>query len=418
MSLLGKDVRVIRNSCAGMIRVRVFLLALVAWAVFVFAVHGTPAFAVNPHGDYSQASKSCASCHSLHSAAGDPITGEATQKELCYSCHDGSASGHNVRARFGESTLGTSTARSFHPVPSGAIKCLDCHTAHEGPVEGNVSSLAAGSTDATSGIAVCGACHGAGSTLSGGNLAGPIAGTPHASVASSESPAGIACVACHEPHASSNADLVRAKLRTESQTTATVTGEPGLCLGCHQDSGGVYDGAKTAAAQKHSTVTSSTKALTAWPGASGTAGGCDGCHEPHGAASGPSYTRDSDEELCRTCHDAASVTYPANYSYRGTGTFSTSGHDGIAPPPIDYVAMLAEGPSFSAWESTTPPTPSSPGASCVRDARVGAADRGRHASYHLTSGDERGLGLPDVPVQVARRNCRPDVYSRDLGGLR
>ncbi|TDB39764.1 MAG: hypothetical protein D9V44_02100 [Actinobacteria bacterium] len=336
-------------------------LAVLCVAVAASVVWPAVAQAANPHGAYTSSSRSCVLCHDLHVADGDTVLNAPSQKLLCYNCHDGSGSTFNAKAEFGESVLGTTTAKSAHPVPTGVMQCADCHTPHAGPTEGNPGSLSAGSAEATSGVAVCGACHGTGSALPGGNLAAPIEGTPHASLTSSASVAGIGCVACHEPHASSNADLVRATLRTESQTTITVTGEPGLCLGCHQDSGGIYAGASAAGAQKHSTVTSSTKALTSWPGASGTAAGCDGCHEPHGTGSGPSYTRVSGEQLCRTCHDDASLTYPAGYSYRGAGTFSGSGHEGITAPGISYISVLAEPPGFAAWESTVPPTPGSPG---------------------------------------------------------
>ena len=346
---------------AGLRRVRLIVGALV-FAVALVVVNPTTALAVNPHGTYSSSSKSCQLCHDLHSADGETILASPSEKLLCYSCHDGTGSSFNTRAAFAESSLGTTTAKSSHPVPSGAMQCASCHTPHEGPSENNIRSLKGGSAEATTGIAVCGGCHGSGSALPGGNLAVPIAGTPHASITSSASAAGIACVACHEPHASSNADLVRSTLRTESQTTVTVSGEPGLCLGCHQDASGEYNGGTLAAIQKHSTVTTSTKALTSWPGASGSAAGCDGCHEPHGTGSGPSYTRVADRALCSTCHDAAALVYPAGYSYRGGATFASSGHNGISSPGINYVSVLADPPGFSAWESTSLPTPSSPGA--------------------------------------------------------
>lgn len=340
-----------------------WVAAILVAILVVIAITSTAATALaeNPHGAYTSSSRSCQSCHDLHSADGEPITRSASEKLLCYSCHDGSGSTADVKTGFGESVLGTTTARSSHPVPAGTMRCSDCHTPHKGPSEGNPMSLSAGSAEATSGIAVCASCHGSGSSLPGGDLASPIGGTPHASLVSSQSVAGIACVVCHEPHASSNADLVRAQIRTESLTTATVTGEPGICLSCHQDASGQYDGSMLAAAQKHTTVTTSTKALTSWPGASGSPAGCDGCHEPHGTGSGQSYTRVSGSELCRTCHDDASLSYPTDYSYRGETTFTASGHQGITAPAVDYVSVLAETPSFAAWESTVPPTPSAPG---------------------------------------------------------
>jgi predicted CXXCH cytochrome family protein len=133
-------------------------------AVALIIANPMAALAANPHGTYSSSSKSCQLCHDLHSAAGDTIIVSPSEKLLCYSCHDGTGSSFNTRAAFAESILGTTTAKSSHPVPSGAMQCASCHTPHEGPSEDNIRSLGFGSADATSGVAVCGGCHGSGST--------------------------------------------------------------------------------------------------------------------------------------------------------------------------------------------------------------------------------------------------------------
>lgn len=105
----------------------------------------------DPHSTYSTSTSLCRDCHDVHGAVGATmIYRRATQKEVCYTCHDGSGSSKNIRAAFGEGTLGSSTKVSYHPVPAsvssrGTITCLDCHAPHrlEGPrhtAPGNTAS--------------------------------------------------------------------------------------------------------------------------------------------------------------------------------------------------------------------------------------------------------------------------------------
>ncbi|MDZ4167024.1 MAG: cytochrome c3 family protein [Coriobacteriia bacterium] len=332
-------------------------LRIVACVIALTAVvgfHGV-AVAFSPHGEFSPDTARCGLCHVPHEAAGPSQTVAETERALCLSCHDGSGSTVDIWREFNEGT------GSSHPVESDVLRCGSCHTPHEGPAEGNPSSLRPGETTATAGIAVCAACHGSGSSLAGGDLAGPITGTPHADVVPSDSPAGIGCRGCHAPHASANASLIRTQVRSSVGETVTVNGEPSLCLACHQSSASLYSGGAVAAAQRHTTVTSSTRALSSWPGSAGEPGGCDGCHEPHGLGSGGRYTREAGDALCETCHAADTLTYPVDYSYRGDATFSSSGHNDIVGPAIEYLTIVADGAEFSAWASASVPSPSEPG---------------------------------------------------------
>ncbi len=120
---------------------------------------------------------------------------------------------------------------------------------------------------------------------------------------------------------------------------------------------------------KHSTVATSTKASATWPGAGQAAGECDNCHEPHGKAGDPKYTRATGVAACTTCHDAAGVSYPAGYSYRGGSAYAVSPHSTSGGVSWDVLHSDSEG--FSAWESTssmTPTTPGDPITSTARDA--------------------------------------------------
>lgn len=330
-----------------------------------FCVTTSAAYAANPHGSYSSSTKTCQSCHDLHAAPGDDVIKGTTEKLLCYSCHDGTGSALNTKAAFGESVIGTTTAKSSHPVPTGALKCAGCHTPHEGPAQNNPSSLKTGSAEATSGIAVCGGCHGSGSGLSGGNLAVPISGTPHASLVASASPARIACLACHAPHASSNTALIATRVVGIEGQSAVVTGTVSLCVGCHVSSSGSYSGAVTALGTPHATTASSTKASVMYPGTAES--NCTGCHEPHNAGSGDRYTRKQDVALCVQCHDASGVTYPTMYSYRGGAAYASTPH-ATSTGVSTWAVLHSDSTGFGAWESTGTPTPPSRGATMTASA--------------------------------------------------
>ncbi|MCE5191366.1 MAG: cytochrome c3 family protein [Actinomycetia bacterium] len=350
-----------------MIRLRALVCVALLAVSFSMAALTQSAYADNPHGSYSSSTKACQSCHDLHAAPSQPVLKGSSEKVLCYSCHDGTGSAYNTKAGFGESTLGTTTAKSFHPVPTGVLKCADCHTPHEGPAQGNLSSLKTGSAEATSGIAVCDSCHGAASELAGGNVAVPIVGTPHESLQASSSPAQIACLACHAAHASANESLVTSRVVSINGESATVTSTVGLCVGCHRLSSGTYSGVQTAMGTQHAKVTTSTKASVTYPGTNES--NCTGCHEPHGTGSGTSYTRKEGAALCEECHDASGVSYPAAYSYRGGSAYAGTPH-ASSTGASSWEIMHSDSQGFSAWESTFAPTPSSRGTTLGADANT------------------------------------------------
>ncbi|MHB8868215.1 MAG: cytochrome c3 family protein [Thermoleophilia bacterium] len=115
----------------------------------------TAATGVTPHGTYSASSNLCRNCHVVHGATGPKIFTEATEKQVCYTCHDGTGSGYNVKTAdttaplswdFGEAVIGVSTQRSYHPVPTSlthtwvdgtttntgvTMQCSNCHNAHD-----------------------------------------------------------------------------------------------------------------------------------------------------------------------------------------------------------------------------------------------------------------------------------------------
>lgn len=120
----------------------------------------TVAGSTDPHYFYSTSTNLCRACHRVHNAsASAKLYRKATQKEVCYTCHDGTGSNFNIRAAFGEQTLGSSTKVSYHPIPNavstrGTILCTDCHSPHllDGPSHTAPTNQASNSLRGTWGV--------------------------------------------------------------------------------------------------------------------------------------------------------------------------------------------------------------------------------------------------------------------------
>jgi len=311
----------------------------------------------NPHGGYGILTARCLLCHDLHDGGlEEALLARETLVELCYACHDGTGSLYDIQSSFEVTGAGASR----HPVPESVLDCADCHTPHEGPAEGNLMSLSAGDTGASTGTDVCAACHGPASALPGGDVATAIGGSPHDTAVVSDSAVGISCEGCHEVHGSTNESLLRSVLTRADSSTVEVGSTDALCLGCHTDASSAYPGANVASASPHSVVTSSAKAATTYPASGAEAGECVNCHEPHGTPGEQDYLRASKDDLCYDCHDAEGVVRPAGYSYDGVAAMGSSAHSvietGLAASSVSYGSG-----NFQVWESTVQPTPSAPG---------------------------------------------------------
>ncbi len=355
------------------------------------ALAATPAFAANPHTGLSPSTDQCKSCHAGHgSPSSSSLLTESDQKALCYVCHDGTQSAYNVQQEFGDRADGSSSKASRHPVSPGQLECSGCHTPHRGPLEGNPMSLAAGASDETTGNAVCGSCHGAGSSLPQGDMMTNYVGTAHDTSMSASETGGssIKCLACHEPHGSDNTALIATTVRSLSGETRTVsvnasTGSTPLCVGCHDTSDGTFGGGAAYMGTPHSSATTSTVASVNFPGTTGDPGDCDNCHSPHGTGK-PHMARAAGDDLCYGCHDAAGTTKPAGYSYQGKSAYQGSGHATMNAGDIPQVVSLtASSTDFQAFESTQAPTPSSPGTpmTAEKTQRLVSVD----SSYAVTS---------------------------------
>jgi predicted CXXCH cytochrome family protein len=335
---------------------------------------------IQPHGTNPTKTDYCTGvCHDLSSGPGSGVRLEARDSAVCYNCHgntthtDGpaGATGDNVEGSFYQCDGQTTPASaSTHPVAEGDLYCTTCHNPHGDPAKtlGLLRSYDAITGKAvTSGEAYCWSCHGAVKnrkidqlvpgyyTRSDGDKKTYLMGTAHAAVESTGS-SGSVCATCHAPHGSANGSLIKAG---EINGQSVTGNDASLCLACHDAPVGAYAGETMYQGTLHGTVSSSTAAATVLASSGASAGGCQNCHDPHGTANADYLVKPS-SELCAGCHDAAGLTYPADYSYRGPTAFDGSGHSSITRS-LTRVSLDPTGDGFAAWESAVEPTPSSPG---------------------------------------------------------
>lgn len=130
-------------------------------------------------------SVSCIDCHSPHHAKEEQFLLVKSQPQLCYGCHQ------EIKQQFN---------RPFHHrVNEGLVQCNDCHNPHGGFLTRQLRETSAQDL-------VCFKCH--------ADKAGPFV--------NEHEPIKVeGCVACHMPHGSSNARLLK---RAEVNL---------LCLECH-----------------------------------------------------------------------------------------------------------------------------------------------------------------------------------------
>ncbi len=149
------------------------------------------------HSPHTNADIVCTNCHSIHKPATPRFLLAKTQTELCYSCHPAE------RAAF--------EMPSKHRVNEGVVQCSDCHNPHGAP---NTTVRMGGSTamlqPAFDNEEPCLKCH--------VDKRGPFV-FEHPSVRIE------GCEACHMPHGSMNAKLLRRPVVFT------------LCLECHNGAG-------------------------------------------------------------------------------------------------------------------------------------------------------------------------------------
>jgi DmsE family decaheme c-type cytochrome len=141
-----------------------------------------PDFLRSSHGE---AGLTCLSCHSVHHAATPNFLLTAAQPTLCYRCHA------SVKVRF--------SMPFHHRVPEGLMKCTDCHDPHGTFHPDQLQATADQNL-------ICTKCH--------TETAGPFV-YEHPVVRTE------GCLACHSPHGSPNARLLK------------ISNVNTLCLQCH-----------------------------------------------------------------------------------------------------------------------------------------------------------------------------------------
>jgi predicted CXXCH cytochrome family protein len=261
---------------------------------FETSAHGTDADVAAPNADNGIR---CLACHEAHAADHRLLT-TGDQEELCYSCHSlttpNTSGGSNPEQAFTATPNDTSVADGdpiriyHHPIAQGEqdgasrlAECASCHNPHLADASSaGADSKLADPTDTRSPFEVswldedmnrgnialfCTKCHvspDATSPIPSGpgvpyairlvdDAASDADGTPHDqfSQAGWETAAhtNLACTACHDPHGSSNAWMLRETVvGLDGSTSSTMTGFGALasddwgafeamCVTCHAD---------------------------------------------------------------------------------------------------------------------------------------------------------------------------------------
>ncbi len=367
------------SSCRITLLIIAIALPAIFMAYFINSKYGVTAAVVNnPHGNYAPDTTMCGYCHSGHNALSFSNLILPTQRETCYTCHDGSKSSINVKSQFGETIVGSSVYNSYHPVPSGGQVCTDCHDAHLAP-GATPRLLAIGAGKISSGNAACGVCHGTDSTLPYGDMVSAFVYTPHdTDMNNPASGTGIKCSRCHQPHGSPYKPLLRQNITDQNGLSQAVTGNNNtVCFGCHTEGLRNFKGLSAYNASRHGSTLSSTVALTVYPGTPYAPGMCMNCHEPHGKTGIADYKRAADNDLCIKCHDDSAVIRPPAYSYRGITVYNSIPH-AAATSPAGLVSLYkSNSQGFAAWQSAGSQTPSTAGTATGSFSSLLAKDNSR-----------------------------------------
>lgn len=156
----------------------------------------------------------CLSCHAVHGAAGEHLTRQGTEGELCVACHEGEATaGHTHPMGLTEGRVAVDPEHSELPLDEeGHLSCQTCHAL----VGGTGKALLREGKD---GATLCASCHTGQSRELGGDHA-RLRGDAH-----------IGCLACHDPHGERVGDSL---LGSASSATEA---DPLGCLSCHGPGG-------------------------------------------------------------------------------------------------------------------------------------------------------------------------------------
>jgi predicted CXXCH cytochrome family protein len=296
----------------------VLCLAGAALVATVPAQSQTAAEVSSPHGVLGEG-ETCVSCHPVHAQDNAPGMLAAGQRELCYSCHDGSTTAHDVKSEFG--TEANPQAAS-HPL-GGGLTCGDCHTAHKDPsedtrllrafIDGTWVYSPPSALGTPIGNDFCYSCHGPGSALPAPNgdhstfetsIHNTSAGVPMP-----KSGSEIKCLSCHEPHGSNERKLTLDDLPEEE-----------LCYSCHTADTPNTSGGPAPIAPSNPFVAFTGTSNDYLQDSSGPEAGIRMFHHPVGTADQAGATRQVECVSCHNTHlaDATSgkLVNPANVNQK------------------------------------------------------------------------------------------------------
>ena len=226
----------------------------------------------------------CADCHEPHGGGHDKLL-VAERVELCISCHEDVAAWQGQAVRHS---------------PFRRENCFLCHQPHAGAFP-QLSKRPMNDT--------CAECHPRDADFTSAHQGYPVELAD--------------CGQCHDPHASSRADLLGDNLHLpfEDGDCADCHGPPGtaqpfrvelgqdqLCGDCHDD---VVEASRNAP----------------FPHVSAGGGDCTACHNPHAGDDG--LLQQPLERLCLSCHDpgGAASGQPGRYAGHGGSTTCATCHD-------------------------------------------------------------------------------------------
>lgn len=277
----------------------------------------------SPHANYTQDADQCAVCHGAHTATLAKLLrgpqNAVYQADFCYSCHDGTGSIYNVKAA-------VDTNPSHHTVkdadnPEGVLDCTNCHDPHgvKKPDGGYYAKLLK-SQDSNGnkfyeGNEFCGACHGPGSTLIGGDHLSIFNNIPHnTNTANPPSGTKIKCLNCHGNNNSSGSEGTAPHGSDYARITRLA--EENLCYQCHDNAANsenniniveLFSYPSSLFANEYSWYSSrhnmtDVEQADAEPGVSGDQPSkveCKNCHNPHKADRGDKKIANPDNVFSR-----------------------------------------------------------------------------------------------------------------------
>jgi len=257
-----------------------------------------------PHDAYTKTSSLCKDCHEVHASPGPTILRKGTEKEVCYTCHDGTGAATDIRTVFATRVSGhiledTQTI----PGPGLTQRCSSCHALHFSPsVRPNEHKTPINGSVVADDYTWCQACHNDAHDWIAGSYPYPGGGI------------------------------------SASRPSRDASGYPEL---------GTYGGSSMYNDTNWNPHNPLTSANVVWPSSGWASGDCRNCHDSHGNAAKydalnatfrPSSvdTTESDllngtyAELCLTCHDgspaASNIKQFVTYDATKTGDDYTGGH--------------------------------------------------------------------------------------------